>query len=425
LTASATSVEHALREVMRSDAGRVIAMLARKFRDLDLADECVQEALTEAAAHWPHDGVPANPAAWLMTVARNRAIDRYRRSVSARRRLRTVAADLVAQQSVDEPDEPSLIDDTDDPQSVYADEDQLRLALLCCHPALDQEAQVALTLRLVGGLATGEIAAAFLVPEPTLAQRIVRAKRKIRDARIPLSIPDQLDERLSVVLGVLYLVFNEGYLPRGEADGVTRVDLVDEAIRLSRLVVTLAPGSAEAKGLLALQLFGRSRAATRADSQGDLVLLEAQDRSQWDRTAIAEANHIAGDFMRQSQPGPFQVQALIAAHHSNARTASDTDWPMIVALYAQLTAMTSSPVVALNHAVAVAMADGPLAGLAALDRLDTLENYHLFHAARAELLVRAGRPDEAVAHFERAQQLTDNAAEQRHLRRRLGHIHDG
>jgi RNA polymerase sigma-70 factor, ECF subfamily len=290
---------------------------------------------------------------------------------------------------------------------------------LCCHPALDPDAQIALTLRLVGGLTTAEIAAAFLVPEPTLAQRIVRAKRKIRDANIPLSTPARLDDRIDVLLGVLFLIFNEGYLPRGETDAVTRPDIADEAIRLTRLVSRLTPDSCESLGLLALQLFSRSRWATRTDGHGDLVLLEDQDRSVWDRALINEGNGLVADLMRRQQPGPFQMQAVIAAHHANARTATDTDWSTIAALYAQLRSMTSSPVVALNHAVAVSMADGPLVGLSLLDGVVGLDHYHLMHATRGELLLRAGRATEAIEPFTRARSLTENPTEQRHLDRRL------
>lgn len=311
-----------------------------------------------------------------------------------------------------------MIDDDSLPADVSAD-DHLRLVLLCCHPALDRDAQVALTLRLVGGLTTAEIAAAFLVPEATLAQRIVRAKRKIRDAAIPLSIPADLDGRVDALLAVLYLVFNEGYLSRGEGGDVVRVDLVDEAIRLTALVAELLPDRAEVDGLLALELFHRSRAATRTDALGDLVLLDQQDRTQWDIAVIREANAVLQRALQRMQPGPYQVQAVIAAHHANARTAADTDWPAIAALYRQLEAMTGSPVVRLNHAIAVAMADGPHAGLAMLDDTDGLDTYHLFHSARGELLLRAGDTAAARSAFERALTLTDNPAERRHLERRL------
>lgn len=301
-------------------------------------------------------------------------------------------------------------------------DEHLRLVLLCCHPALDRDAQVALTLRLVGGLTTAEVASAFLVPEATLAQRIVRAKRKIRDAGIPLSVPVDLDTRVDAVLGVLYLVFNEGYLSRGDRDGVVRVDLVDEALRLTHVVRDLLPERAEVAGLLALELFHAARLATRVDGRGDLVLLEDQDRTRWDLTRIREANAVLHAALRRQDPGPYQVQAIIAGHHANARVAADTDWPAIAALYGQLLAMTSSPVVALNHAVAVAMADGPQTGLALLDTLVDLDGYHLYHSARAELLLRAGRPEDARKSFATARALAENPAERRHLDRRAGTI---
>jgi RNA polymerase sigma-70 factor (ECF subfamily) len=288
--------------------------------------------------------------------------------------------------------------------------------LLCCHPALDRDTQVALTLRLVGGLSTPEIAAAFLVPEATLAQRIVRAKRKIREAGIPLSIPAALDERVGALLAVLYLVFNEGYLSRGQSDSAMRVDLVDEAIRLTRLAVELLPQNPEVEGLLALEGFHRARTSSRT-AEGELVLLEDQDRTAWDLVLINDANVMLGRAMGRMRPGSYQLQALIAAQHANARTADDTDWSTIAALYAQLVHMTNNPVVALNRAVAVAMAEGPMAGLALLDDLDGLEQYHLFHATRAELQLCAGLP--ARDSFEKALGLVSNAAERRHLERRL------
>jgi RNA polymerase sigma-70 factor (ECF subfamily) len=313
-----------------------------------------------------------------------------------------------------------------DPGSVH--DEHLRLVLLCCHPALDRDTQVALTLRLVGGLSTPEIAAAFLIPETTLAQRIVRAKRKIRDARIPLSLPADIDERIEAVLTVLYLIFNEAYLSRGTADAVVRVDLAAEAIRVTRVVQSLLPDAAEVQGLLALELFQNSRTGARTDVHGDLVLLEEQDRSSWDRAQIEDANEIVAAALARMDPGPFQVQALIAAHHANARTAAETDWSGIARLYGQLEAMTGSPIVSLNRAVAVAMADGPRAGLDLIDGLESrdgsggsprLEDYHLLHAARGELLLRADEPAAAALAFERACALARNPAEQRHLERRL------
>jgi RNA polymerase sigma-70 factor (ECF subfamily) len=411
-----------LTRLTREESGRVLALLARRF-GVGLAEEAVQDALAEAARVWPETGAPMNPPAWLMTVAKRKAIDRLRREASAKRRTRDAVLDRGGAWA--DPDDHSapgsadaLIDDSSDDGDIA--DDQLRLMLLCCHPALDADTQVALTLRLVGGLTTAEIAAAFLVPEPTLAQRIVRAKRKIRDAGIPLSLPTDVDQRVDTVLGVLYLIFNEGYLSRsGGADGDSmRVDLVDEAIRLTDLVGRLVPEHAEASGLLALELFHAARGDSRLDENGDLVLLDRQDRSRWDRDTIQEGNAVLARTLRLRQPGPYQLQAVIAAHHANAPTADATDWPAIVRLYAQLVAMTGSPVVRLNHAIAVAMADGPHAGLALLDAIDGLDTYHLFHAARGELLARAGDTPAARAAFEHALVFTDNPAERRHLERR-------
>ena len=385
----------------------MLALLARRFGDLDLADEAVQDALVAAVSDWPAKGIPSNPAGWLYTVARNGAIDRLRRAASARRRLADAAHELTAEWE----EEPDMIID----ESTVGDE-HLRLMLLCCHPALDRNSQVALTLRLVGGLTTPEIAAAFVVPEATLAQRIVRAKAKIRLAGIPLSIPADLDERVDALLAVLYLVFNEGYLSRG-TDAATRVDLVDESIRLVRQAQELLPDTPEVLGLLALELFHRARMSTRTDALGELVLLEDQDRSAWDLDQITEGNAVLRDAMVQLKPGPYQVQAIIASHHANARTASDTDWAAIAGLYGQLEQMTHNPVVALNRAVAVAMADGPRAGLVLLDDLHGLEEYYLLHSTRGELLLRAGEP--AREAFERALALVTNPAERRHLLRRL------
>lgn len=420
------TVETALTRVAREESGRVLALLARRFGDVDLADESVQDALVEAARVWPVQGVPANPPGWLLTVAKHKAIDRMRRAASAHRRTMAAARDLAVVE--DEAFEGGAGgDDMIDDEQPMAD-DRLRLVLLCCHPALDRDAQVALTLRMVGGLTTPEIASAFLVPEATLAQRIVRAKRKIRDAGIPLSIPADLDGRVDAVLAVLYLIFNEGYLTRGDRDVVVRVDLVDEAVRLTVALTELLPDRAEVEGLLALELFHRSRLSTRTDALGDLVLLDQQDRTQWDLEVIGRANAVLHRAMRRMQPGPYQLQAVIAGHHANARTAGDTDWSAIAGLYRQLAEVAPSPVVRLNHAVAVAMADGPHAGLAMLDDLeatgglDGLERYHLLHATRAELLFRAGRADEARLAFVAARALALAPAEQRHLDRRLASL---
>ncbi|MET1005271.1 MAG: sigma-70 family RNA polymerase sigma factor, partial [Propionibacteriaceae bacterium] len=355
MSSTPPDVSAAVTRTAREEGGRVVALLANHFRDLDLADDSVQDALEEAVTRWPVTGVPDNPAGWLLTVARRKALDRLRRAASAHRRTMAAAPDLMPH----DPD-PSPPPMTIDHAGIR--DDQLRLILLCCHPALDSDAQVALTLRLVGGLTTPEIAAAFLLPESTLAQRIVRAKRKIRDARIPLVIPAALAERVSTVLRVLYLVFNEGYLARGTGGDPVRVDLADEAIRLTGLLIDVVPDSAEAKGLLALELFHRSRMASRVDHDGELVLLEDQDRSRWDLAQIQLANRVLGDAVAQQTPGAFQLQAMIAGYHAGARTAAETDWPAIVWLYDQLVRQHDSPVVRLNRAVAVAMADGPQVG---------------------------------------------------------------
>ncbi|MCW2759288.1 MAG: sigE 2 [Nocardioidaceae bacterium] len=411
-----TPVALAVTRLAREDGGRVTAVLASHFGDLDLADESVQDALVEAVETWPTNGVPANPAGWLMTVARRKGIDRLRRTASTARRTTAAGRDLLER---DEPaDGRSLGRDLVREEGDVRDE-HLRLVLLCCHPALHRDAQVALTLRLVGGLTTTEIAAAFLVPEPTITQRIVRAKRKIRDAAIPLTIPAALDERVDALLTVLYLVFNEGYLARA-SDLVVRVDLADEAIRLTQLVRTLLPDSAEVAGLLALMLFQRSRFITRVDEDGELVRLEDQDRTQWDGAMIEEANGVLGPAMAAHRPGVHQLQAVIAGLHANARTAEDTDWSLVATAYAQLATLTDSPVVRLNRAVAVGMADGPLAGLALLEGIEGLDGYHLLHASRGDLLERAGRSDEARAAFAHAATLTDNPAERRLLERRSG-----
>ncbi len=417
-TVPSSEVAAAVTRLAREESGHVLALLASRFGDLDLADESVQDALVEAL-NWSE--IPDNPAAWLYTVARNRGVDRLRRRAAAQRRELRAAADRAV---LDQPndleygeEEPEMIVDLAD-----IGDEHLRLVLLCCHPALDRDTQVALTLRLVGGLTTTEIAAAFLLPEATLAQRIVRAKRKIREAGIPLSVPEDLDSRVDALLRVLYLVFNEGYLSRGEVAGA-RVDLVEEAIRLTIQAGTLLPGNAEVDGLLALELYSRSRLdarfATGTSGELELVLLEHQDRTTWDLELIEQANAVLGRAMARNEPGPFQVQAVIASYHANARTAADTDWPAIAAAYGRLATMTSSPVVALNRAVAVAMADGAPAGLAVLDGVSGLDEYHLYWAARAELLLRNGERDAAASAFRTARALATNPAEQRHLDTRI------
>lgn len=416
-----SEIELALTALTRHDSGRVLAVLARRFGDLDLADEAVQEALVEAATAWQRTGIPSNPAGWLLTVARRKALDILRRRSTSQRRMRASASELVAMRTDETPLDGGLL--VDDGELADAGDDQLRLIFLCCHPALDQDSQIALTLRLIGGLTTPEIAAAFLVPEPTLAQRIVRAKRKIRDARIPLAMPKDISARLGVVTTVLYLVFNEGYLSRNDSGDVVRIDLASEATRLTKVLAGLTPYQPEVLGLLSLQLFHLARFSARTDPAGEIVLLDQQDRSLWDRALIDEGNAVLKAAMQIRHPGPLQVQALIASLHANARDSENTNWPAIVNAYDHLTRMSPSPVVQLNRAVAVAMAQGPQAGLAALDLLaDNLRAYHLFHAARAELLLRNGDTEGARTSFELAKTLTLNPAELRHLDRRLATV---
>jgi RNA polymerase sigma-70 factor (ECF subfamily) len=403
-------VASAITTLMREEGGRVLALLAARFGDLHLADDAVQDALVQAVETWREQGIPSNPPGWLYTVAHNRLIDRLRRASSAERRLLRAAPDLLREP--EEEGEALVIDDRE------VGDEQLRLLLLCCHPALDRDTQVALTLRLVGGLTAAEIAAAYLVPEATLAQRIVRAKRKIRDAGIPFRIPENLGDRVEALLTVLYLIFNEGYLAHGSEQAL-RVDLADEAIRLTARARALLPGDPEVEGLLALEVFHRARVDARVDGAGDLVLLEDQDRGRWDLAAIQVANGILAGALAHNAPGPYQAQAMIAALHANAPTAADTDWPTIASVYARLAELAPSPVVTLNRAVAVAMADGPRAGLALLDGIAGLDRYHLLHAARAELLARAGDRDAARASFRLALDLAPSAAERRHLERRL------
>ncbi|MEO1056843.1 MAG: sigma-70 family RNA polymerase sigma factor [Actinomycetota bacterium] len=409
--ATEPDVDDALTQLARNDAGRVVAIVARRFGDLDLAEDAVQDALVEAGERWPTTGVPDNQAAWLHQVARRKAIDRLRRADAAVRRERRARDGRDGDGEAADP-MPLLTDRGLDPG-----DERLRLILLCCHPALDPDTQVALTLRLVGGLTTDEIAAAFLVPTSTLAQRISRAKRKIRDAAIPLSLPDRLEERLGVVLDTLYLIFNEGYLSRGANAPATRVDLCAEAIRLTDVVVGLSDRRPEACGLLALMGFVHARRDARV-VDGSLVLLDQQDRTRWHVDEVHRANSLLHEAMTARRPGPFQLQAIIAAHHANAREPDDTDWGRINALYEQLAQMRPSPVVEVNRAVAVTMVNGPTAGLQVLDEIDGLDQYHLFHATRSELLRRAGRVEEAEAARMTAHALATNPAERRLLARR-------
>jgi len=405
----------AVDEVYRADWGRIVATLIGLIGDFELAEEAAQEAFTAAIEQWPASGVPELPRAWIIKTGRNKAIDRLRRET----RLAQTAASYGESGLVQEIAEP-------DYDSLDIPDDRLRLIFTCCHPALALEAQVALTLRTLGGLDTDEIARAFLVPPATMAQRLVRAKRKIREARIPYVVPETPDmpERLDAVLAVIYLIFNEGYAPtRGTQ--LIRTDLSAEAIRLGRVVRALiAPPPPEAGALVALMLLHDSRRHARFDAAGDLVVLDEQDRERWDRTQIAEALPLVEEGLRGGA-GPFALQAAIAALHCQAQRAEDTDWPQIVRLYDRLERAHPSPIVSLNRAVAVAMVAGPRAGLRLLDALaagGTLDGYHLLHAARADLLRRAGDNDQAAASYERAIALVANDGERRFLERRLREV---
>ena len=406
----------ALDRIYREEFGRILATLIRLLGDFDLAEDAVQEAFAVALEQWPSDGIPREPRAWIIGTARHKAIDRIRRDSSFSQKREELLRHLVG----------DGMDDTNSPEDNAVPDERLRLIFTCCHPALAAEAQIALSLRTLCGLTTDEIARAFLVPSPTMAQRIVRAKRKIRAARIPYEVPpdEALGERLEAVMAVIYLVFNEGYsVSCGET--LVRGDLCAEAIRLGRIVCELLPQNAEGRGLLALMLLHDARRPARLDNGGDLVLLEDQDRSLWNREQIREGLELVESALRPGPAGPYAIEAAISGVHARAGNPADTDWHDIGALYAYLMRLRPSPVVELNHAVAVAMADGPERGLQLIDSLHArgeLEDYHLLWAARADLLRRLERWAEAAAAYRSALALTRTEPERRFLTRRLAEV---
>ena len=400
-------MKDAVASAFRDEWGQVVATLIGLTGDWDLAEECASDAFAAALDRWPRDGIPRRPGAWLTTTARNRALDRLRREKVGAEKLRELAV-----LPVPEGEPPPEIPD-----------DRLRLIFTCCHPALAFEARVALTLRTLAGLTTAEIARAFMVPEATMAQRLVRAKHKIRNAGIPYRVPpaELLPARLTAVLGVVYLLFNEGYAASEGAD-LVRERLSAEAIRLGRVLVSQLPDDPEAMGLLALMLLHDARRPARVSPTGELVTLEDQDRSLWNAAEIVAGTTLLETALRMGAPGPYQVQAAIAACHATARTADETDWAQIASLYARLREFVPSPVVALNHAVAVAMAHGPAAGLALVDSVDGLDGYHLLHATRADLLRRLGRHEEAAGEYRAALSRTTSEVERRYLTSRLSEV---
>ena len=412
-------VQARVAEAFRLEYARVVASVLRITRDIDAAEEIVQEAFAQALDRWPANGMPGRPGAWLLTTARRRALDRLRhaRRVAARADALAYEAELGARDEGPDVTDPETIPD-----------DRLRLIFTCCHPTLAADSRVALTLRLVGGLSTGEIARAFLVPEPTIAQRVVRAKRTISDRGLPYEVPQgaELPARLPAVLAVVYLIFNEGYAAH-TGDALVRHDLCEEALRLGAMLTELMPGEAEVLGLLALMELQASRAATRTDADGNLVLLAEQDRSRWDHVRIGHGLACLGRAAPMERAGPYQLQAAIAACHARATSWDRTDWPQIVRHYQALSEVAPSPVVELNRAVAIGLAEGPAAGLAALDVIDAtaLRGYHLLPSARADFLRRLGRWGEAAAEYRRALGLADNTRERRFLAARLAACETG